>query len=217
MNADDALNEMQLRGIAAASELFDQLASELGNGRAGHAAGNGDAPPVPPPAGAAAPSGDPVGQQQLRTAAARMIDLFAGLFQQTFETYVDLAQGLVAGPGGGVAVSAGAAAELSLGGPAGGNAAATVWIHNTTGQATAEIVLALTDLTGHTGARIDASLARFVPAGLHVAPGASASSMLSLAIPPRAAPGVYYGHVLAGGLPAAGLAARLTVDGPAAA
>jgi hypothetical protein len=141
-----------------------------------------------------------------------MIDLFAGLFAQTFETYVDLAQGLVAGPGGGVAVSAGAAAELSLGGPAGGNAATTVWIHNATSQSTGDVVLRLTDLTAHSGARVHAALGRFVPAALCVAPGASASSMLSLAIPPRAEPGSYYGHVLAAGLPAVSLPVRLVVE-----
>lgn len=220
MSNDDVLNELQLRGIAAASELFDQLAAQLGTGADGAAAtsgasgsndrASGQAPsraPHTPPGG-----GDPVGQQQLRAAAARMIDLFAGLFQQTFESYVDLAQGIVAGPAGGVAVSAGAAADLSLAGPAGGNAGTTVWIHNATADATGEIALRLTDLTSHTGRRIDAALARFVPAALLVAPGASGSSMLSLAIPPRAQPGIYYGHVLAAGLPTAALPVRVVVE-----
>jgi hypothetical protein len=213
MSADDALSELQLRGIAAASELFDQLAAELGP-RADGVADGTDGPP-PPRAAAAGNAGDPVGQQQLRAAAARMIDLFAGLFAQTFESYVDLAQGIVAGSAGGVAVSAGAASDLSLTGPAGGNAGTTVWIHNSTAEPTGDIVLRLTDLTSHTGRRIDAALARFVPATLPVAPNASGSSMLSLAIPPRAQPGIYHGHVLAAGLPAAALPVRLVVEAPA--
>ena len=216
MSAEDALSELQLRGIAAASELFDQLAAELGAGADGaNGASAADGPPPPHAAPAPSTGGDPVGQQQLRAAAARMIDLFAGLFQQTFESYVDLAQGIVAGSAGGVAVSAGAACDLSLSGPAGGNAGTTVWIHNSTAEATGEIVLRLTDLTSHTGRRIDAALARFVPATLLVAPGASGSAMLSLAIPPRAQPGVYHGHVLAGGLPTAALPVQLVVEEPA--
>jgi len=207
MKAEEPLTELQLRGIAAASEVFDRLAAELGGGGV-----RDSTSPQPGAFNGASASGDPVGRQQLRSAAARLIDLFAGLFQQTFETYVELAQAIVQPPVPGVGVSAGASGDLSLGGSAGGNAGATVWVHNVTGDAAGEIVPRLTDLTAHTGARIDASLARFVPGALHVAAGASVSSMLSLAIPPCAAPGVYYGHVLATGLPSAGLAVRLVVE-----
>jgi hypothetical protein len=205
MKAEDPLTEAQLREIAAAAEVFDRLAEEIAgatNGSAPHGAADG-----------AIASDDPIGQQQLRAAAARTIDMFAGLFQQTFETYVDLAQSLVAPRGAGVGMSAGAATSLALGGWAGANAGATVWIHNTTAGHAAEVVLRLTDLTAHNGARIDAALARFVPAMLAVSSGASAASMLSLAIPPCAEPGIYYGHVLADGLPPAGLQVRLVVEG----
>jgi hypothetical protein len=207
MTAGDPLSDLQARAIEAASEVFDRLSAELG----ANGAADGSRSPAAD-ADDARPQADPIGQQQLRAAAARTIDLFAGLFAQTFETYVELAQSLVQPPGTGVAVSAGAAAELSFGGPAGGNAGATVWIHNATGEPARAVALRLTDLTSPAGARVDAALARFVPAALDVAAGASAAALLSLAIPARAAPGVYFGHVLAAGLPSA-LAVRLVVEG----
>lgn len=202
MSGEDPLSDLQLRSIAAASDVCDRLTAEL----------TGAPAPYEAPRASANGASDPVGQQQLRAAAARTIDLFAGLFQQAFETYVELAQSLVQPPLSGVAVSAGACADLALASPAGGNAAATIWIHNATDRCAENIVLRLTDLHDHSGARIDASLARFVPGALHVEGGASASSMLSLAIPARAAPGLYFGHVLAAGLPAAGLPVRMVVD-----
>jgi hypothetical protein len=209
MKAEEPLSDLQLRAIEAASEVFDRITRELGaNGADGGGAGTG--PTAGPAPHGAGPQADPIGQQQLRTAAARTIDLFAGLFQQAFETYVELAQSLVQVPAG-VAVSAGAAAELSLAGQPGGHAAATVWIHNATQEPAREVVLRLSGLTCADGARLDAARARFVPAVLDVAAGASGSSMLSLVIPPHAAPGIYYGHVLAPGLPSA-LAVRLVVD-----
>jgi hypothetical protein len=208
MKAEDPLSELQLRGLAAAAEVFDRFAAELG----GSSARNGT-PPPPSASNGASPSADPIGQQQLRSAAARMIDLFAGLFQQTFETYIELAQAIVQPSGGDIAMSAGAADNLALDGQAGRNAGTTVWIHNATAEPAGDVVLALTDLTAHTGERIDASLARFVPGALDVGAGASACAMLSLAIPLRAEPGVYYGHVLAANLPCAGLPVRLVVEG----
>jgi hypothetical protein len=206
MTPDDPLTELQLRGIAVASEVFDRLAADLGGGSAGR---NGSEPRLRAGGGATA---DPIGQQQLRTAAARMIDLFAGLFQQTFETYVELAQSIVQPPSADVAMSAGGCTALSLSGRAGRNAAATVWIHNPTPEPVGEVVLRLTELTAHTGARIDASLARFVPGTLGVVAGATVSSLLSLTIPPRTPPGIYYGHVLAAGLPSAGLPLGVVVE-----
>ena len=204
---DDPFADLQLRGIAAASAVFDQLAAELGGTSA---AGT---EPGPAPAGDTFGADDPVGRQQLRAAAARTIDLFAGLLQQTFESYVELVQEIVqpsAGPGG--STSAPPRSDLELIGPPGGNAVATIWIHNATDRRAADVVLRLTDLTDHACARIDASLARFLPSGLSVDARASAPSMLSLAIPPRTEPGVYFGHVLAAGLPAAALAVRLVVE-----
>ena len=204
---EDPFGDLQLRGIAAASEVFDRLAAELG----GTSAAAGAAPA--PRAGGAAAADDTIGRQQLRAAAARTIDLFAGLLQQTFESYVELVQELVAPPGAGASDAAGARSDLSLAGPPGGNAVATIWIHNATDRPANDVVLRLTDLTDHACARIDASLARFLPARLLVDAGASASSLLSLAIPPRTEPGIYFGHVLAGSLPAAGLPVRLVVEG----
>lgn len=227
MTPEERLADLQLRGIEAAADAFDRLAAELegtvnGIGRADAGAGahgEQEAPATPrrpcqqqqPP-----PESDQIGQQQLRSAAARTIDLFAGLFQQTFETYVELAQAIVQPPQAGAAPPAPASAVLSFGARPGANAGATVWIHNTTPGHATGVALRLTDLTASSGARIDASLGRFVPGTLDVAAGASGSSMLSLTIPQRVVPGVYHGHVLAAGLGDAGLPIRLVVAEPGA-
>lgn len=210
-DGEDPFGDLQLRGIAAASEVFDRLAAELG----GTSAAAADAPPAAQ-AGSTPTADDTIGRQQLRAAAARTIDLFAGLLQQTLESYVELVQEIVQPPGAGPQDSAGAGSDLSLVGPPGGNAVATIWIHNATDRRAEDVVLRLTDLTDHACARIDASLARFLPARLRVDAGSSVSAMLSLAIPPRTEPGVYLGHVLAGSLPAAGLPVRLVVEGEGA-
>lgn len=207
--ADEPLDDLRMRGITAATEVFDRLTAELGAGAARDEA--------PPAAANGRPAGsDPVGQQQLRAAAARMIDLFAGLFQQSFEAYVELAQAIVQPPGGGVAVSAGGGAGLTLGAAAGANACATVWVHNPTTEPAPGVTLRLTDCTAPDGARIDATLARFAPAALAVGAGESASALLSLAIPARTACGVYFGHVLTAELPDVALPVRVEVKRPLA-
>lgn len=207
--ADEPLDDLRMRGITAAAEVFDRLTAELGAG-----AGRDEAPRA---AANGAPVGsDPVGQQQLRAAAARMIDLFAGLFQQSFEAYVELAQAIVQPPSGGVAVSAGGGAGLTLGAAAGANACATVWVHNPTIEPAPSVTLRLTDCTAPDGARIDATLARFAPAALAVGAGESASALLSLAIPARMACGVYFGHVLTAELPDVALPVRVEVKRPLA-
>jgi hypothetical protein len=196
MSAPDELSELQARGIAVASEVFDRLAEEIGG-----AAPNG---------GSAAASGDPVGEQRLRAAGARLIDLFAGLFQDGIEAYLELAQSVVQGQGAGA--SAGGAEILSLRGAAGGRATTTVWIHHAPPAPAGEVALALTDLQAADGGRIDGARAAFAPRRLHVDAGASMPSLLTLAIPPATAAGTYFGHVLAAGLPAGGLPLRLVVE-----
>jgi hypothetical protein len=196
MSARDELSELQARGIAAASEVFDRLAEEIGGG-------------VPSTDGAAA-GGDPVGEQRLRAAGARLVDLFAGLFQDGIEAYLELAQGIVQRPPAG-ASSAGAEI-LCVRGAAGGRATTTVWIHNAPQAPAGEVVLRLTDLESADGGRIDGSRAAFAPRRLHLDAGASMPSLLTLAIPPATAAGTYVGHVLAAGLPAGGLPLRLVVE-----
>jgi hypothetical protein len=196
MSARDELTELQARGIAAAAEVFDRLAEEIGG--AGTTGGD-DAPTA----------GDPVGEQRLRAAGARLIDLFAGLFQDGIEAYLELAQSVVQGPRAG---ASGGAEILSARGAAGGRATTTVWIHNAPQAPAGEVVLALTDLQSADGARIDGSRAVFAPRRLHVDAGASTPSLLTLAIPPATAAGTYFGHVLAAGLPAGGLPLRLVVE-----
>jgi hypothetical protein len=160
------------------------------------------------------PAVDPIGQQQLRTAGARLIDLFAGLLQESVEAYLELAQSIVRSPGGGAAARDGGG--LSLRGAPGARATTTVWIHNAAPQPCGEILLALTDLQAANGARIDGSRGRFVPAALRLEGGASASSLLTLSIAPGTPAGTYFGHVLVTGLPACGLPLQLAVEGAAA-
>jgi hypothetical protein len=194
MSARDELTELQARGIAAASEVFDRLAEEIGG-----AAANGNG---------AAPGGDPVGEQRLRAAGARLVDLFAGLFQDGVEAYLELAQSIAQGPRAG---ASGGAEILSARGAAGGRATTTVWIHNAPQAPGGEVALALTDLQSADGGRIDGSRAAFAPRRLQLDAGASMPSLLTLAIPPATAAGTYFGHVLAAGLPAGGLPLRLVV------
>jgi hypothetical protein len=110
--------ELQAQGIAAAAAVFDRLAGEIarsgvdaegaaGAARAGAGAeagaepgaGAGAEPGAGVGAGAGAPAGagaaaaagagaDRVGEQQLRAAGARLVDLFAGLFQEGVEGYL---------------------------------------------------------------------------------------------------------------------------------
>lgn len=192
MSPDRELSALQARVIADAAEVFDGIAAQIA-----------EAAPEEEVLGA-----DPVGEQQLRAAGARLLDLFAGIVQDGVEAYLELAQSLVRTP----AAPAGAVAPLSLRGAAGARATTTVWIHSAAGEPAREISLRLTDLQSPPGDRIEGAAARFVPASLRVAGGESASSILTLAIAPEAVAGMYFGHVLAAGLPAGALALTLVVE-----
>lgn len=197
MSREDELSQLQARGIASAAEVFDRLAAEIG----------GPADPAGPP------GPDPVGEQQLRAAGARLIDLFAGLFQDGVEAYLELAQSIVqARPGAG---ADGADPGLMLRGAPGARAATTVWIHSAPDQPLAELVPRVGALQQASGEVVDGERAQFVPAALVVGDGASASAILTLTIPPGAAAGVYFGHVLVAGRPPAAIGLRLVVEDPA--
>jgi hypothetical protein len=147
---------------------------------------------------------------QLRAAVARTIDLYAELFQRTFEVYADVVENVLRerrARGSGADGS-----PVALAGAPGGQAHAAVWIHNSTDAPVSGVSLRMTDLTAHDGARLEASLASFSPQWLEVAPAASRSSTLSAAIPPSAAAGTYYGHVLATGLPGVSLPVCVVVE-----
>jgi hypothetical protein len=178
----------------AATDVFERLVESL----------DASTPAAPRPARAT--GAERVRLVQLRSAMARAIDLYGDLFQQTFETYAELAQAALqprpATAGG---------APLALEGPPGGLAAVTVWIHNTTADDVRGAAFRLTDLTAHDGATVDAGCGSFLPGSIDVEPGGSRDAILSVAVPASAPVGLYFGHVLAAGLPTAGLAVCLAV------
>lgn len=192
------MSDSQRDQIAAATEIFERVlrgyaqAPPNGNGN-----GNGNG---------ARPRSEQVQLAQLRTAAARTLDLYSQLVQETLEAVAHLADDLVPGLGDDDA------GPLTLSGPAGADAVVPVWIHNATDLAVGGVRLRLTDLVAPTGARVAGALARFAPAVLDIAPRGSGESRLSLPVPRDAAPGLYHGHLLAPELPEAALAVRLEVE-----
>ena len=145
--------------------------------------------------------GDADGGSSVQRTLAR----YAELFERTFEAYagaIDRVLGSTDGPG---------AEPVALRGAPGRQAAAEVWVHNSTAARVATGGLRITDLTGPDGARIVAALAAFEPATLVVGPATSASSVLALRIPSEALAGDYHGHVLAGALDAS-VPVRLVVE-----
>jgi hypothetical protein len=186
--------------------VFDRLLAELDgfNGR-------------PPRSGAdlasaddAGPGGGPEDLPQLRAAVARTIDIYADLFRRTLEVYADVVESVLRTGAPAAPATNGNAAEVGLAAAPGHDAVATVWIHNTT-ETPVDVVLRITDLTAHDGARIEGSAATFAPGRLHVDGGESRSAALSVRVPRAVAPGTYVGHVLATGLPGTTLAVRLVV------
>jgi hypothetical protein len=193
----DGLSDLQRRGIATAMDVFDGLIWEVGNGRRPrmggvHSDAAGDTQPELP---------------DLRSAVARTIDLYAELFRRTMEVYADAVEGVLRADG----AQPRDGAQVALTGAAGEDAVSTVWIHNTTAAPVHGLELHMTDLTSHDGARIAAAAASFAPARLDVELSSGRSSSLCVRIPPSAAPGTYVGHVLAAGLPGAGIAVCLVV------
>jgi hypothetical protein len=140
---------------------------------------------------------------QLRTAAARTIDLYGQLLQNALEAYTDLSQGALQ-PAAAPPVDA----ALALEGRAGADVVASLWVHNLT-ETAVSAELQLTPLVAPGGAHIAGGA--FWPRPLDVPPGVSGEALLTLSVPSGAAPGVYHGHVLAPTLPESGLAVRLTV------
>jgi hypothetical protein len=194
------LSEVQRRGIETAMDVFDRLIAELDGF-------DGRRPRVDPSLGGS-DGAEPSELPQLRAAVARTVDVYADLFRRTIELYADVVESVLRS-GGTEADRNGA--EVTLAGSPGTEAVAAVWIHNTTPTWVDAVALRMTDLTAHDGSRIAASAASFTPEILHVGPGASRSSSLSLRVPASAAPGLYVGHVLATGLPGTRLSVCLVV------
>ncbi|MDA0167086.1 hypothetical protein OM076_42895 [Solirubrobacter ginsenosidimutans] len=154
-----------------------------------------------------APKASRVRLTQVRSAAARTLDLYGELFQRAFETYADLAQAALQ-PGSDSAPET----PVTLVGPPGGEAGSPLWIHNLTGSAVIDVALFVSDLTAGHGGRIPGAAATIAPGRLRADPGGSAGAALRVAIPADAAVGVYHGHVLSPTLPALALGVRLEVE-----
>jgi hypothetical protein len=195
------LSELQRRGIATATEVFERLIEELdGAERRRPKADFNDSD-----------DGGPTDIPALRAAVARTIDVYADLFRRTLELYADVVESVARSTRPATVEPDRTGAQVALAGSPGTEAIATVWIHNGTAAAVEDIALRLTDLTAHDDARIPASAAAFVPARLDVGASASRSSSLSVQVPDSASDGTYVGHVLATGLPGASLTVSLVV------
>ena len=149
---------------------------------------------------------------QMRGSVARAIDLYADLLGDTFTLYADAIEQVLR-PGGGARGNSSSAtgSAVALTGRPGEPATATVWLHNVMGSRLTAAELRLTSLTAHDGRTLDGVAHSFAPATLDVAAGSSASSTLSVTLPPDAVPGAYHGLVLASGAPAASVPVLLTV------
>jgi hypothetical protein len=186
------MSDLQRERIAAAADVFDRVLR-----------GYEQAPPSTSHPGQPRP--ERVQLAQLRTAAARTIDLYAQLLQEAMEGVVHLADDLV--PGLGV----GGEPPLALAGRNGATLSAPVWVHNHTDAAVYGVELRLTDLTAPSGAQLSRSVAAFLPERMDVGAQGSGESQLYVTIPADAPAGTYHGHLLAGALPASVLAVRLEV------
>jgi hypothetical protein len=200
-----ALSDMQRAGIAAAAEVFERLIADVSGREAPRLrvgetlAGLGDA-------GAGAGS-----LPQMRAAMAQAIDLYADLFRETFSLYADVVELAVRGGTATLSATRATGAPVALSAEPGHAALAPLWVHNATDAALTGIAPRVTDLAAHDGATVPGALATFEPVAFDVAPGASSSTMLAVAVPPSAPAGAYHGHVLAAGLPEASVAVRLVV------
>ena len=198
-----SLTEVQRRGMDAAAQVIEGFLTAL----------DGHQPPPGAPAAGPADGGPEPGFAQLRTSVARALDLYTDLVRRSFEGYADLVEQSLRSRGVRLHGADPGPGELTVRAPAGATAAATVWLHNTTDEP-ASAVLRLTVLTAHDGPTVPGAAGRFEPAEARIAPGASLAARLAVDLG-AVAPGVYRGHVLAGGLPEAALPLRLVVTAPA--
>jgi hypothetical protein len=195
-----ALTDVQRRGMDAAAQVIEGFIAGL----------DGERPSRPAGPDVELANGQEAGFGQLRISVARALDLYTDLVRRSFEGYADLVEQTLRVRGVRLHGVGDGQAELTLQGTAGEQAIGTVWLHNTSDQP-ASAVLRLTGLTAHDGLVVPATSGSFQPAAIHLAPGASVSAGLVVALQGVAAR-VYRGHVLAGGLPDAALPLRLVVD-----
>jgi hypothetical protein len=193
--------DVQRHGLEAASQVIEGFLAALG----------AQQPPASP--GLVEGDGQEPGFAQVRITMARALDLYSDLVRRSFESYADLVEQSLRARGVRLGGADDGQIELTVQGAAGARAAGTVWLHNTTNRS-ASAVLRLTGLTAHDGRMVPGRVASFEPARLRIASGTSMAARLVLSLD-GVAPGLYRGHVLAGGLPDAALPVRLLVTGAA--
>jgi hypothetical protein len=197
------LSELQRRGIATATEVFERLIEELDGAERRRPKADADLKESDDGGLADIPA--------LRAAFARTIDVYADLFRRTLELYADVVESVARSAAPAARAPDPTSTQVALAGSPGTEAIATVWIHNATAETVQDIALRMTDLTAHDGTSIPAAAGAFAPARLDVGPAASRSSSLSVQVPESAADGTYVGHVLATGLPGTSLTVSLVV------
>ena len=188
--SDNGLSRLQREGIATATDVFDRVLASF------------DTAPV---TNGSVPKASRVALTQVRSAAARTLDLYGELFQRAFDAYAELAQAAIQ-------PAVDPAGPLTLVAASGEEAGASLWLHNTTALPVTGVELVVTDLTSATGRRIDAAAAAFTPKRLDVDAGESAEASLRVDVPVTARRDVYWGHVLSTALPEGALAVRLVVS-----
>ena len=139
--------------------------------------------------------------RRARADAERVLDAYGDWARQLLDGVFGLAEG-DAGP------------EVLMLGPAAGGAGAEadLWLHAPPGRLTGPAPLRTTDLTAHDGTVVPACAVTFDPPALAPADATAPATRVRVAVPAGAAPGTYYGHVLATGLPEVALPVRLVIQ-----
>lgn len=148
------------------------------------------------------------GGEPLRAAVARSLDVFSDLVVGMTGVFADVVDTTLRSADGGGGAQPDQPVVLS--GPPGGHARATIWIHISGGAAVQVASLRLTDLTAHDGTVLAGSSAAF-GTGTATTNPERASARLEITIPAALGSGIYYGHVLATGVPGAALPVHLEV------
>jgi hypothetical protein len=197
-----AVSELQAEGIRVANDIAHRLADLLD--------------PAAPPTGAEALRRDGNGRANvgdLRGAVGRLIDLYGGVLQRTFDAYADLLEErarmsphLDGGPAGAVQV------EIAAGGACSGTG--ELWLCNGTDTTSGGLSLLPTDLVNAGGCvpAVDVVLDPAVVDSL--APGATIRVSVSIKIEPATPPGFYHGYVLVPELPGEALPLTALIEAP---
>jgi len=145
-----------------------------------------------------------------RTSLARAVDTYSDLLRSAFTSFAsDVTQAVARDP-----EPVAQPTPVTLVGSPGSAAGATAWIHNTSGSFVPAFNLRITDLFRADGSRLSADLGSTEPDWFEASMDQRRSAWVSVEVPAEAGLGVYYGHLLAKGLPDAAVPLRLVVRRP---